>query len=392
MKFLILEECGADLEQVGVYRGEFRDYNPTPLWVAAANPNDRVDVVEALIKFGANVNAACLKWNWTPLMAACARKNIAVVRLLLRHGGDANVPAVDGLTCLNRVIDCPDMMNLLLEQTPALIRVPDDTGMTALHYAARRQDSLLPGLVCLLKWGADPRIKNNDGNDVLCEAALACSAMTVETLADTGHFSMEQIASAYELMGTAFRTRSFNRPELAMEFWSRAVHIRNEFGISKVVNMESRRELFGDVLEFRTNLDLEAATNFDQSVYDILIAERVLGLTHIHSIYLVLMLLCNAHARRDQLCYAMAVRLTNHVLKLSKDVPRNVAELCEFQSTLYADAVSIPILKSQVRMEEVLDTLGIFLSLSSHRQEVMCVFGTTNPIHEYNYYIFIDLW
>ena len=46
-----------------------------------------------------------------------------------------------------------------------LIRVAESSGLTALHYAARRGDMEIVEL--LLKHGAEPSIKNDLGRDVL---------------------------------------------------------------------------------------------------------------------------------------------------------------------------------------------------------------------------------
>jgi uncharacterized protein len=70
------------------------------MWAAGER---HVDVVEALIHAGANVNAKCHA-GFTPLLFAVRNAQIDTLRFLLDHGASANDVASDGTSALNVAI------------------------------------------------------------------------------------------------------------------------------------------------------------------------------------------------------------------------------------------------------------------------------------------------
>jgi hypothetical protein len=61
----------------------------TPLYYAAGNPNDSLDIVKALIERGANVNAHGIG-GFTPLHEACANGGPEIAAYLISKGADVN--------------------------------------------------------------------------------------------------------------------------------------------------------------------------------------------------------------------------------------------------------------------------------------------------------------
>lgn len=78
-----MEECGADIEQRGVYevQEDRSRHQVTPLWCSAVA--NKLEVVKTLVKHGAEVNATS-DTKSTPVRSACFMTNIEVSRIVLR--------------------------------------------------------------------------------------------------------------------------------------------------------------------------------------------------------------------------------------------------------------------------------------------------------------------
>uniref|UniRef100_UPI00398F803B 2-5A-dependent ribonuclease-like n=1 Tax=Pristiophorus japonicus TaxID=55135 RepID=UPI00398F803B len=68
----------------------------TPLSIAAHSGNE--DVVELLLKNGANVNYRTVEYGWTPLLNAVQSDHENIVHLLLKHGADPHLSKGNGAT------------------------------------------------------------------------------------------------------------------------------------------------------------------------------------------------------------------------------------------------------------------------------------------------------
>lgn len=75
---------------------EYRE--KTSLHIAAAH--DRNDIVELLLKFGADVNAKS-DGGWTPLHNACEKGCVEIVRILLDAGAEINAKLLNGMAPLH---------------------------------------------------------------------------------------------------------------------------------------------------------------------------------------------------------------------------------------------------------------------------------------------------
>lgn len=74
--------------------------NVTPLMFALKYANPSVDIIEALIKAGADVNAKEKTVGLTPLIYAIQFKNLETINALIKAGADVNVKNKDGYTAL----------------------------------------------------------------------------------------------------------------------------------------------------------------------------------------------------------------------------------------------------------------------------------------------------
>lgn len=153
----------------------------------------RVNLVKALVKMSANVNARS-KSGDTALIAseACGQKEEVaseIVKVLIDNGADVNLKGRRGATALMHAAGNghPQVIRRLLEKGVEL-NVKDDDGNTALTYAVRNGCSV-DALRRLIEAGADLNARNDEGQSVLdaAKASKACpySGM-INVLIDNG--------------------------------------------------------------------------------------------------------------------------------------------------------------------------------------------------------------
>lgn len=158
-----------------------------------------LDFIEALVAAGADPNLPYIKGipertvqaeipvpeGATPLDRAAAAEDYEVIEALLAHGADPSIATADGTTPLMlltgytrrefgpppEVAGQPEriaVVKRMLEAGADVDAVQDETGNTALHYAALRN---APDLIALLReFGADDTLENAEGktaNDLL---------------------------------------------------------------------------------------------------------------------------------------------------------------------------------------------------------------------------------
>ena len=144
----------------------------TPLYMAVREGD--FEVVELLLKHGADVNSRDL-----PLHMAVRRGNFEVVELLLKHGADLHSRDEKGKTPMhlasdNVIAGSSDVAQLLLERG-ADVNSQDNDYATPLLIAVHHPDN--PTGSFLLDHGADPNVKNDDG-DSLMHLLFSCNWMS----------------------------------------------------------------------------------------------------------------------------------------------------------------------------------------------------------------------
>ncbi|RMB90266.1 hypothetical protein DUI87_33299 [Hirundo rustica rustica] len=95
------------------------------------------ECVAFLLERGASVD--CLKKaDWTPLMMACTRKNLEVIRTLVEHGANPLLRNKDGWNCFHVASreGHPEVLRYLLDVCPSCWDTESSTGRTPLHTAA----------------------------------------------------------------------------------------------------------------------------------------------------------------------------------------------------------------------------------------------------------------
>ncbi|XP_066038733.1 ankyrin repeat domain-containing protein 16 isoform X2 [Chamaea fasciata] len=127
LEFLV-RAVGVDVE---VTNGDYK----RPVHEAAAVGHR--ECVAFLLERGASVD--CLKKaDWTPLMLACTRTDLAVIRTLVEHGADPLLRNKDGWNCFHIASRAghPGVLRYLLEVSPRCWDTASATGRTPLHTAA----------------------------------------------------------------------------------------------------------------------------------------------------------------------------------------------------------------------------------------------------------------
>ncbi|XP_033370750.1 ankyrin repeat domain-containing protein 16 isoform X3 [Parus major] len=127
LEFLI-REIGMDPE---VANGDYK----RPIHEAASMGHQ--ECVSFLLERGASVD--CLKkGDWTPLMMACTRKNLEVIKTLVEHGANPLLRNKDGWNCFHIASreGHPEVLRFLLDVFPNCWDTESTTGRTPLHTAA----------------------------------------------------------------------------------------------------------------------------------------------------------------------------------------------------------------------------------------------------------------
>lgn len=193
-----LIDAGADVDQ-------WDSFGHAPLLAAVARRNDSgagpnmplnetsgLTVVQLLVDKGANVNMQLfnrpskarggpLSRGTTPLIVAASNGDLDVIRLLLEHGAEANLPQADLQTPVSALAGArgaPEQMTVALDLMIAAGADPNvvavhhhlqrTRGGSPLHYAVRAGNSAM--IAALVAQGADINIKDHDGLTALDHA------------------------------------------------------------------------------------------------------------------------------------------------------------------------------------------------------------------------------
>ncbi|MCS5711887.1 ankyrin repeat domain-containing protein [Candidatus Berkiella aquae] len=134
------------------------------------NENADRQMIELLVRYGANVNLVDPKEGRTPLHIACQKNHESVIKALLDHGANINVADAKGITPLHAAVGlCNENIINELILKGADVSIVDQNGLTFLHKAARARN--LGAVRALLETGKiDVNAQDNKGNTALHEA------------------------------------------------------------------------------------------------------------------------------------------------------------------------------------------------------------------------------
>lgn len=156
----------------------------------ACSLKDHVDVVEFLIKKGANVNIIPERDGRTALMWAAGNSKKSV-ELLLAHGAKTRIKAVDGMTALIQSVYgvisgqvTTEVCDILIEKGEDINTQLTGIGYTALMFAAKKGKLELVNY--LISKGAMVNLRAGNGRTALMFAARHGYKNVVEALLSNG--------------------------------------------------------------------------------------------------------------------------------------------------------------------------------------------------------------
>ena len=192
----LLSDCKFNVECKNKlkYNADQTEYLVSPLWCASVS--GKLDVVKYLIEFGANVNSESDTGS-TPLRSACLESHLDVIKFLVKNGGDIQRPNQVGGTCLINSVQSVAVCEFLL-QSGANVNAQAHRGNTALHYAIDEKE--LETTKLLLRYGADPFIENEWGQDALSIA----SSEIFNWLVDHVPYTPEKVEKDRKLLENRF--------------------------------------------------------------------------------------------------------------------------------------------------------------------------------------------
>jgi ankyrin repeat protein len=183
-EMLLTRPCGhkANVNAVEV-RGK------SSLHIAAAH--DRNDIVEMLLKYGADVHAQS-DGNWTPLHNACEKGSEKIVRILLGAGAEPNAKLLNGMMPLHLAAQgghC-DVVECLLARKDIKRAARDSFGITPFLRAAQHKQKEIVNLLAPF----------NQTNSLSEDALGACNGFNA-TIVDFGNFHNENRVRKRTLYG-----------------------------------------------------------------------------------------------------------------------------------------------------------------------------------------------
>ena len=274
----LLDECGADIEQRGIYevQEDHSKHLVTPLWCSAVA--NKCEVVKTLVRHGANVNATSDTQS-TPVRSACYMTNVEIVRYLVENGADIHRPNINGGTCLINSVQSVELCEFLIDKG-ADVNAQDNSGNLAMHYAVRegRTDTVK----LLLKNHSNPFIVNDFGDDSLQTAALRGFKDILDYLLENVEFTKERKVEVYELIGCNYVDEKHDIPR-ALEIWREAMEMR--FSDPDAVLVKPSRDpnpAYLNITEATSMTDLQELSGNPEAVHmqALLIRERIVGPDH----------------------------------------------------------------------------------------------------------------
>jgi ankyrin repeat protein len=146
--------------------------NETARWsLQDAAARGKADVVNMLLKLGADVNAVGTKGN-RALEIACRKGNAQVTKILLDYGADVRLRTNAGTTVLHEAAlgDSSEVIEMLLALKADINAMDTESGSTPLHFAA--SFGRLNAVKTLVRRGAEVNRKDRKGMTPL-ETAVA---------------------------------------------------------------------------------------------------------------------------------------------------------------------------------------------------------------------------
>jgi ankyrin repeat protein len=181
-------------------------------WLHVAAYGGSLDLVKALVNdLNAPIDGANDRGQ-TPLWIACLGGYVDIALFLLEREADPNIHSTSGLYPLHHMpcfddSDVPIIAHALVEAGAEVnVRGPDD--MTPLHYAIRGSglSQTEPAVATLLALGADPLLKDDDGETALHAAVFCLREIYVSQMLQSSAIRDLSEEQLNEILADIFRT------------------------------------------------------------------------------------------------------------------------------------------------------------------------------------------
>ena len=248
------------------------------LWVAAGLNN--LAIVKLLVEHGAQVNHVAGR-DSTALSFACAHGNLDMVRYLVEKGGDIRIADVDNDT--NLVVSiCHRHLNVvtyLVDEAGFDVNECDEEGRSPLYIAVKFSSSEITPF--LLDRGARDSHSTGDRMSALMWAAETLQTDVFDAILP--HCSVLKQIEGTELFASALICFGLDGDELerAFEYFGRALDLRAQYDLPKILRPASTRILDGrQECETIDQLQMKRSSRDDMWMEAMLVRERLLGPTN----------------------------------------------------------------------------------------------------------------
>ena len=138
-----------------------------------------IAVCQKLLEAGANPNVVNQRSSVSVLQLACQMKSVPIVKLLLSHGANPSFQAPDGSTPLSSAVQSGvvELVDMLRDQKVDMNVLDAQGGNVLFALAHLSVHQFIPMIHCLITAGANPFIRNNEGQNFVEHMKISWSTM-----------------------------------------------------------------------------------------------------------------------------------------------------------------------------------------------------------------------
>ena len=211
-----LDECGANPNSFGI------EQLKRVTCLSKAVTLDHKDMIETLLKRGANINAVSDR-DETALSTACFLNNIELIEFLIENGANVNHQNCNGYSHLRSFLYKYERFKKLVLNGVNINSV-DVEGCTILMHALMTQQKKIIFFL-LTRKDIDIRIKNHNDKDALSLAIHFCSDNITQRIIKSGGYTEEDVIREYEL--ESYFCFFQGRHSKSNRLWRKSLRLRN---------------------------------------------------------------------------------------------------------------------------------------------------------------------
>lgn len=277
LKYLV-EECHVQLEQIGLTRINGVFVEATPLWIAVKSKQN--EIATYLIEKGANLNKSGSEPSL--IHVACQDGDGLLVKFLIDHGADLNLPDQNGKRCIQKSLNKPEILRCLVHNGAEINFL---CGKRPLVHTAIQQDCV-EAVNILVEEGADIYSLDFDNTTALQFAAINFKVDMINNIVQRCDLPHKTIIETYELLGaSAVENKAI---EKACEIWWTSLEMQKQEPIEFPYNTDIIRSIVGGYPEPTSLEELhQIAVSCPErlNVRALIVRERFLGPYHTDNVF-----------------------------------------------------------------------------------------------------------